>query len=307
MKGRFCFVFGIVVACAPLLAGWAAASENNKPVSALKIGLVQSLFRNTAAEKALAQAQPLGELMAAQSGVRLQFCAVAEHEELARCLQQGEIHLAVMHGVELAWAQKNAKDLQPLVLAMNQTYKLKSLVICRKDDPAQTLADLKGKRLAFPARSLYHNYLFLQKTLETSGQNPAGFFEEKQVATIPAALDAVLDNEADVAVLDGISWENFCEIKPGLAKRFKVLTESGTFPTAALVYKPGVLPEEQVKQLKNALTTLHTKPLGRQMLLLWRLSQFSAVPEEYPTLLTEVVKDYPQPPKPVEFCTSSGK
>jgi ABC-type phosphate/phosphonate transport system substrate-binding protein len=304
-KGSILLALAAVGAALVLMSRTGAASENQPEITVLKIGLVQSLFRNTSAEKILSQAQPLGEIMAAQSGVRLRFSAVGDHEELAKQLQQGDIHLAVMHGVELSWVQKNTKDLQPLVLAINQTIRLKSYVLCRAEDPARLLADLKGKRLAMPARSLYHNYLYLQKALETAGLNPAGYFEEKSTLSVYGALDSVIDGNADVAVVDGVAWENFCENKNGRSKKLKVVTESTIFPTAALVYKPGTMPEKQEKQLKEALTGLHKKPVGRQMLLLWRLSQFSDVPEEYTELLQEVVKEYPQPPKPVDFCTSS--
>lgn len=303
MPGRCSVLFGLAAVACALFPGRGAASEN-KQGGVLKIGLVQSLFRGTVGEKALAQAKPMGDIMAAQSGVRLEFCAVCDHEELARRLQQGEIHLAVMHGIELAWAQKHCKELQPLVLAMNQSYKLKSYILVRQGDPAQSLADLKGRKLAVPAKSLYHNSLYLQKALEEAGQNPAGFFEEKTVTSVHAGVEAVIDGQADVAVIDGVAWENYVENKPARAKRLRVLSESSTFPTAALVYKPGNIPENLEKQLRETLVTLHTRPLGRQMLLLWRLSQFRAVPEEYPGLLVEVVKHYPLPPKPVEFCTS---
>ena len=49
------------------------------------------------------------------------------------------------------------------------------------------------------------------------------------------------------------------------------------------------------------MTSAHTRILGRQMLNLWRLSNFGDVPAEYNELLTTILKTHPKPLSPAAF------
>jgi ABC-type phosphate/phosphonate transport system substrate-binding protein len=270
--------------------------------SAVRIGMIQSLFRGSDAGAMMAQAEPFNKLLYSQTGVRGQFQVISDAADMGRQLQQGELQLGILHGVEYAWIKDQYPDLQPLVLAFNQTTKLQGYLLVRADNPVQDLAGLSGKTLAMPKRSMNHCHLFLHKALQEEGLEPAGFFGPSPIpANTEAALDAVVDGKAAAVVVDGVALALYRERKPGRAAKLRVLKESGPFPTATIIYRPGGCDEATIKRVVDGMTTAHQRVLGRQMLTLWRLSQFSRVPAEYQEMLSEVLKAYPEPICPARF------
>jgi ABC-type phosphate/phosphonate transport system substrate-binding protein len=301
---------GLLLAALSVILGGAALipARATRPEATVQIGMIESLFRGSDTAVMLAQTQPFSELLYSQTGVRGQFTIIPDAHEMAKQLREEKLQLGIMHGIEYAWIKGEYPELQPLLLAYNQTIKLKGYLLVHRDSPLQTVGDLKGKTLAFPKRSLNHCYLFLHKAIGDAGHNPAGFFAPTACpANIDAALDAVVDGTADAVVVDGVSYEVFKSRKPGRAAKLRVLKESGLFPTATIVYKPSAANEEMVRKFRDGLTTAHERVLGRQMLTLWRLSNFGHVPQEYSQLLNDVLKEYPEPMHPAAFFPEPPK
>jgi len=272
----------------------------------LKIGLAITLFRGQDNAAAVAQAQPLGELFATSGGVKPQF-VVGDSQEIAHRLQQGDLHLAVVQGVEYAWLKAGNADVQPMVLAANPAVRQKALLLVRGDSAAKEVTDLKGRTLAVPRLLPCHCQLFLQHALAQAGQTPTGFFSATATpCNVDQAVDAVVDETAAAVLLDGLSWEVYRQRKPGRANKLRTLAESVWFPAPAILYKPGVLSDQETRQLREGFLTVHEKPFGRQMLLFWRLTQFVPVTAEYEDMVREIVKVFPQPMVPVQCITAIG-
>jgi ABC-type phosphate/phosphonate transport system substrate-binding protein len=281
-------------------ASFSTRAADPKPM--LQIGMIQTLFRGAESGAMMAQSEPFSVMLQAQTGLRGQVRVVPDEAEMARLVGNGQLQLGILHGIEYAWIKKQHPDLHPLVVAFNQSTKLRGYVLVREDSAAQGVADLADKSLAFPARSLNHCYLFLDKSIREAGLSPAGFFAESPtVKNAEAALDAVVDGAAVAAVVDGVALDTYRQRKPGRAKRLRTLKESGYFPTATVIYKPSTCDQTAAKSFRDGMTQAHQKPMGRQFLNLWRLSQFGDVPEEYGQLLADVLKEYPEPLKPAAF------
>jgi ABC-type phosphate/phosphonate transport system substrate-binding protein len=286
----------VVVAMTTPMEGGAA-----KP-GGVRIGMIQTLFRGSDSGSMLAQTQPFGQLLHSQTGVHGDFCVIPDPLEMAKKIQEGTIELGILHGIEYAWVKQQYPELRPLVLAYNQTIKLKGYILVRNDSSIQSIADLKGKTLALSKRSLNHCYLFLHKTIEEAGHDPAGFFAQSATpANIDAALDAVVDGEAAATIVDGVALETYRSRKPGRAAKLRVLKESCQFPTATIIYKPAPENAEVAKRFRTGLLSAHERILGRQMLTLWRLSNFGTVPQEYDRLVDDVLKVFPKPVSPADF------
>jgi phosphonate transport system substrate-binding protein len=279
-----------------------AASEATTKPPAVRIGMIQTLFRGVEANTMLALTEPFSELLYSQTGIRGQFCIVADGKEMARQIQGGELHLGILHGIEFAWIKQQYSDLKPLILAYNHTIKLKGYLLVRDDSDVQQVAQLKGKPAAFPKRSLNHCYVFTHMAIQEAGHDPAGFFGASSCpANTEAALDAVVDGTAVATVVDGVALETYKSRKPGRAARLRVIKESCIYPTATFIYKPDAADPDMVKKFQEGMTTAHTRILGRQMLTLWRLSNFGQVPDEYAELLNDILKIHPQPMTPAAF------
>lgn len=294
-----------LVLTAALLAGLvqsAAAHEtkNKPPLPELKIGLIKSLL--TASNSSIAMAAPLGATLGAQMGCRLEFVQCEDQQDMARKLQKGDIQLGVIHGLEYCWLKKDAPDIEPLALALGHDIKLKAKLLVRADDKCTSIRDLKDKTLLRPTKSLNHNSLYLTKVVsEVCPECDKFFGSVKVVGSVDATADALIDGQGQVMVIDAASWVTYEQQKPGRAKKLRVLDESGYFPTAAVLHKPGSLTPDVLNQIKTGFLTIHQKPLGQQMLVFWRLTRFVPVNEEYQEVCKQALKDYPFPVIPHTF------
>lgn len=299
--------FGVLVLMlCPLLA---VGEGDLRPVT-LRVGMIQTLFRGMDDKTAQAQGGLLSDVMSIQAGMPCEVSICPECKKLAERLQDGQLQLAVMHGIEYAWVKDDYPELQPLVLACNRAIRLKAFVVVRDDSPAKALADLKGKPLAMPKRSLNHVHLYVNKILTDAKEDPATFFQPAPTyGSAEAALDALFDgtDNAAATVIDGIALESYKERKPARGARLRTILESAEFPTAAIVYKPNATAPEIVKKLQSSLQTAHERPFSRQMLTLWKLSNFAAVPNDYAQLIDSIHKEYPQPVVPVSFIAEPPK
>jgi ABC-type phosphate/phosphonate transport system substrate-binding protein len=197
---------------------------------------------------------------------------------------------------------------KPLVLAVNKEVQLKAYILVREESAAKNVTDLHGKSFSFPPRSLNHVYLYLHRTIQDSGFDPAGFFAPSPTpANVGQAMDAVVDGVTEGTIVDAIAWDVYCQRKPGRAKKLRVIHESGWFPTATVVYNAKSSDPKVMEKVKTALLASDQTAMGRQMLTLWRLTQFRNVPAEYEPLLASSVKTYPALFKPAAFVAEAPK
>jgi len=282
------------------------ADTPEKQNKTVRIGMSQTLFRGTDPNLMIALSKPLGGLFQSQTGVVADFSIHADTAELARRIHAGELHFGIMHGIDYAWVQQQFPDVQPLVLCQNETIRLKGYIVVRDDCQARSIADLKGKTLAFPKRSLNHCYLCTHKAIADAGFEPAGFFAPSPLpANVDVALDWVFEGTTAACVVDGLALETYRTRKPGRAKRLRILCESCEYPTAAILYNPKLADAEVIQKVREGLTSAHERALGRQLLTLWRLTNFVAVPQEYQQMLAAIRNSLPQPVQPAEFVTEA--
>jgi ABC-type phosphate/phosphonate transport system substrate-binding protein len=279
----------------------AAHEAKKKPsLPELKIGLIKSLL--VASNSSISMAAPLGATLGAQMGCRLDFVQCEDHTDMAKKLQNGEIQLGVIHGLEYCWLRKDAPEIEPLALALGHDIKLQAKLLVRADDHCTDIRALKDKTLLRPTKTLNHNNLYLTKVVsEVCPQCDSFFGSVKVVGSLDATVDALIDGQGQVMVIDSASWAIYQQQKPGRAKKVRVLAESGWFPTAAVLHRPGSLEPDVLNQIKTGFLTVHQKPLGQQMLVFWRLTRFVPVSEEYQDVCRKALEDYPFPMMPASF------
>ncbi len=147
-----------------------------------------------------------------------------------------------------------------------------------------------------PQQSKLHCHLFADKCCNASHKAACQFFSK--MTTPPnseEALDDVVDKDAAAAIVDGVAFDSFKRRKPGRASKLRVVLTSDIFPTAVIAYRPGVVDEATLTKFREGLVGASSSILGRQMLTLWKLTAFEAVPDDYEATLVEIIKNYPPP------------
>lgn len=273
----------------------AFAGDNNP--NGVRIGMVNSLFRDVPESTLAAMMTPFGAVMQAQTGVRGELVPGGDVNVLADQMAADKIQLGVFHGIEFAWARIKHPDLRPLAIAVNQDRHVRALLVVRTDNPTIDALQLHDQILAMPQQSKLHCHLFADKCCDASHKNAGHFFSK--VTTPPnseEALDDVVDKEAAAAIVDGVAFDSFKRRKPGRASKLRVVLTSDIFPTAVIAYRPGAVDEATATKFREGLMGASSSILGRQMLTLWKLTAFEAVPDDYEPTLVEIIKNYPPPP-----------
>lgn len=262
----------------------------------LKIGLLKTMFRDVPAPLFQAATRPFNSILHAQMGVTGQIVLVDDCAELAQQLSNGKLHLGVFNGHELAWVRKVNPNLQPLVIAVSPHGKCQSVLLVRHDSPIKSFTDLRDKTLAMPKGSREYSRVYLQRKWAEVSEQP---FPESQLKVPPSiedALDDVVDGLVDAIVIDTAALEHFQNKKPGRARQLRIVARSELFPPPVVVYQPGVLEQQFLNRARSGLLAAHKTIQGRNMMMLWKLSNFDVVPNDFNAHLARTFADYPPPP-----------
>lgn len=252
-------------------------------------------------KKADAKVQPLEDLIESVSGEPADL-QLGKPQTLLTKLNSGDIHLAIMPGIEYAWFAKIAPTAVPLVTVGKQNVRLRACLLMKADAAFSSIDDLKDKTIAFPTRNEYYVYLFVQHLITKTGGEARHFFKTRlKPADTDAAIEAVLNDEAQAVFLNEQAWQVYEARKPERAKKLKVAAKSPAFPAPVALYNPGVLTEKQVARLREELCTARENPLSRQMLNCYRIEGFTVYSSEYEQVVQDIIKEFPKPVRLVSF------
>lgn len=260
----------------------------------LKIGLVQSMFRDVQPTIVYALARPFRALMERQTGLAGDFDISPDAVAMAKKFHDRKIEVGVLHGFEYAWIKAKNPDLEPLAVAQPQGGVVQALIVVAADSEAKQPSDLEGESLLIPRGSKGHVFVYLDK-LRAGLPKTALKTVRNNGMTPEEALNAVSNGEHGAALVDAANFAAYKELQPGAARRLKVLTKSETFPQSLLLTRKGALNNEMLAKLKDGLTAAHKTSQYKPLLMMWNLQGFDGVPADYNVQLDRCVKVYPMP------------
>jgi len=293
------------VVCCALLAGSlpalvpAAAAEEKPRPATLRVGIIKSMFRDTPPGLVQFVMNPFKKLLENETGMAGEIVTGGDADQLGAQLADDKVQLGVFQGIEFAWARLKNPKLTPLIIAVNRDTSLKAAVVVRGDSKVEVVGDLHGQDVALPRMSREHCHLFLQRRCAKPGEAPEKSFHKVTTPpTVEDALDDVVDNIVQAAVVDTGSLDAYKASKPGRAGKLKVLLESEPFPCGIVAYNPGALDEAMLAKIKTGLVNAGKTPQGKNFFEMVRITGFRAVPDNYEQLFKDIAKAYPpSPPK----------
>ncbi len=284
-----------VVAALLVSCGWARAAEETT-ARQVNIGVVDSLFRDTPPSLVGLLSRPLKALMESQTGTTGDMGLAGDAVSLANKLKENKVQLGVFHGYEFAWARQRCPELKPLVIAIAHHRVLHAHLVVAKESKVNSAGDLKGKVIALPAISRGHLHLYLEQRCPAPGVDPKKFFSRvKRSASPEDALDDVIDDVAQAAIVDRQALDQYQQSNPERVRKLRVLAQSEPFPASVIAYYPGSLDESTLKRLKEGLINANSSPRARDLLKMCRITGFEEAPADYEQLLGEILKAYPRP------------
>ena len=214
-------------------------------------------------------------------------------EAVGKNLAAGTDQFAVLQGVEYGWLKAKHPEIQPVLIGIYHVTQPRSLLLTKKDDPATSFADLKGRSIAVLKAGKEFIYLFEQKG---AGGDPKQFFG-KIVGTTnaEAALDDVLLGKTAAALVDQASLDNYKDVNPGRFARLHVIAQSDPFPPMGLFYSPGKVSPEIVEKFRSGMLKANESARSRDAMSTFKITSFEPVPAEYANWVADIVKAYPEP------------
>jgi phosphonate transport system substrate-binding protein len=255
--------------CATLLFAASALAEDP-----LTFGISQP-YGAEAADKVPALVEPY--LTKALKGP-VKVVRFATNEELTDALAAGKVDLAWITPYAFVQAlQKNSG-----VAALSKATRRGSLFyraafVVKQGSTLTTLAQLKGKKVAFVSKSSTSGYLFAREMLAKENLKPDGFFGEEVFAgDHPAVCKAVREGKVDV----GATFANEpadgkevvatgCEDAPPMTD-FHVLASTGNLPNEVIAARD-FFPPKRVNDVIGTFGRMDGTPEGKKVLEAFRV------------------------------------
>lgn len=238
---RPCLVLLFVsVLLLPVLAGCgasatptAAARGTERPAT-LRIGLVP----NQSPDTLKAQYEPFRTYMAEKLGLPVELFVAADYNGVVEAMIANRLDVAYFGGVTYVQASSRA-DIYPIVTEIDRitkTTKYTSVIITKADGPIGSLADLKGKRLAFGDINSTSGSLYPRLMLDAAGYAfsddpkvvPQGIGEITYTGGHDATALAVQNGTVDTTkirilqrsdLIEGYPWVVRGKLDPALVER----------------------------------------------------------------------------------------
>jgi phosphonate transport system substrate-binding protein len=228
------------------------------------IGLIPEL--NIFKQKA--RFRPLGEYLTRKVGVPVEFTILSRYGNIIESFQTERMDGAFFGSFTGALAIQKLGVI-PLVRPVNldgsSTYH--GHIFVRADSGIRTVAQLRGKRMAFVDRATTAGYVFPLAVLRKAGiPSPDGFFGEYYfTGSHDAAIAAVLDGKADVGAAKNSVYDRMRKEDPSIDRELHVIAESPPVPSNGLCVRKDLDLVLQAS-LKKALLDLEKDPEGASVL-----------------------------------------
>jgi len=205
--------------------------------------------------------QPLLDYLSGKTPYRYELVLKKNYEDTVNALGAGEMDVALLG--PLTYLEAHVKYGAVSILksrGADSTTTYKSVIISKKDSPVRTLAELKGKSIAFASSkstsgNLIPRYLLANANIHLSDLGDYANFDYHD-----SVVKAVLKGRYTAgAVRDSIAKKY---MKLGLA----VIAESESIPTGPLVAGPGA-PYAVIENIKRTLLELDPKETEGQAVL----------------------------------------
>ncbi len=244
----------------------------------LTIGLIpeQNVFRQSARYK------PLGEYIAKKTGIKVKFTILSRYGNILDRFTAEKLDGAFFGSFTGALAIRKL-GVEPLVRPVNldgsSTYW--GYIFVRKDSGIKTVADMKGKKMAFVDKATTAGYLFPMAFFKEHGiSDVKNYFSEYYFAgSHDAAINAVLDKDFDVGCAKHSMFERMARSNPRVRKELVILAQSPQVPSNGLGVR-GNLSEALKKRLKETLLSMVDDPEGREILKRFEAAKFIPTTKE---------------------------
>lgn len=219
-----------------LLFGAAGTLSAAKPAARpLADEVVIALKPDKNPDAMLAEREALGRVLSQTLGRPVRVITPLSSAVIIEGLANGSLDLGYLSATDMVHArQADAADLLLAGLINGQPH-YQSLWLCLAGRPYDTIADLRGRPVAFAGRTSTSGYLVPLLELKNRGlieRDPAEFFGDVWFGSgYVSAIERVLAGEAEAAAVSDYVFHGDKHLTPAQKSRLKILDTQGPVPT----------------------------------------------------------------------------
>lgn len=206
----------------------------------------------------------VGEFLSKEIGKKVEVVVPTSYGTTVQGLISQKVHVAYMDSLPYLLANNEVKLQIMAVEKRNSRTEYDSLLVVAKDSPVKTLADLKGKKMAFTSQTSTSGFLFpysrllADKVISKPTELDAYFSGVIYAGGYDKALLAVANGQADVAAFSDYAYEGPKANLYGteeIRSKVRILTRTSGVPTH-LIAAQANLSQELRSKIQNALMKL---------------------------------------------------
>ena len=218
---------------------------------------------------------PLGEYLAQETGMKVEFIPVTDYAAVVESLATGKLDLAWLGGFTFVQAKLRTNGTAIPIVQRAEDEKFTSRFIVPLDSTAKSLADLKGKTFAFGSPSSTSGHLMPRYYLLKAGIDPDNDFRNVAFSGAHDATVAfVASGRVDAGVLNASVWDKLVESKNSNALKVRVLATTPPYYDYNWTVR-GDLDPALVKKITAAFLKLDpANPAQKAIMDLQRASRF---------------------------------
>jgi phosphonate transport system substrate-binding protein len=272
-----------VLALAAVLGGTAIAGPEYQPSFSGKPGTQETAEYVFAVhplhnpERLFAVYGPITDYLSARMpGARFRLEASRNYEEYEKKLYSRGPHFALPNPYQTVRSLRHGYH---VFGKMGDDQNFRGIILVRKDSKIESVSDLKGKKVSYPAATALAATMMSQYYLHTHGLDVNKDIENLYVGSQESSIMNVFLGFTAAGATWPTPWLKFQEQHADKAKDLVLKWQTETLPNNGLVVRDDV-PPEVAKKVGELLFSLQDSPEGQALLKEIPLSRFEAATDQ---------------------------
>ncbi|MCC7478566.1 phosphate/phosphite/phosphonate ABC transporter substrate-binding protein [bacterium] len=238
------------------------------PLGSEKNPLVMAFVPSTEAQNVMSSGEQLAAALQQETGLYYKPLVATSYVGIVEAMGAGSVHVGWLPPLAYVFAHDRNGDEVVLKVVRHGKATYRGMVVVMADSPLQSLADLKGKRVAFPDQASASGHLYPRALMLEQGVNPDTDFAETSFSGgHDSALLALLKGGADAACCYDDARTKLVEGGyPDIMSTTRALAYTADIP-ADNVTLAAALPSELRAQISAGLSAVAASETGKKILM----------------------------------------
>lgn len=175
----------------------------------------------------------------------------------------------------------------------------RGIILVRKDGGINQISDLKGKAVAYPAKTALAATMMPQQYFQSHGLNVNTDIENRYVGSQESSIMNVLLGHVAAAATWPVPWKTFSAEHPDQAAQLEIKWQTESLPNNGWVVRNDV-PAELAAQFAQVLFDLQNTEQGQKMLAALPVSRFEAANEQTYAPVQVFLDNFNKTVRPIE-------